>query len=161
MSLTLRLTETGRSGFSVAHRWATPTAAGVLQVCCRASHVALSQDFVDGQQAGNLLDDHLPGEFDGPAAVVRPFSLGLIAAGFLTDGRTDGRKEGGRRDGRAERTKHQLIKGGVCGDGARWTSTVTSYRTTSSRPRLARCFFVIIKNMNMKVKKATPGLLWI
>lgn len=84
-----------------------------------ASHVALSQDLVDRQQAGDLLDDDLPGQLEGPAAGVRPFSLGLKAAGFLTDRRTDGRKKETERerDGRTEGTEHHLIKSGD-GSGA-------------------------------------------
>lgn len=51
----------------------------------RVSHVVLSQSFVDGQQAGDLLDDDFSGQFDRTVAVVRPLSLRLKAAGFLTD----------------------------------------------------------------------------
>lgn len=67
-----------------------------------ASHVALPQDFVDGQQTGYLLDDHFPGQLDGSVAVVRPLPLRLVAAGFLRDGRTDGRKDE-RRAGREDK----------------------------------------------------------
>lgn len=51
----------------------------------RVSHVVLSQSFVDGQQAGDLLDDDFSSQFDWTVAVVRPLSLRLKAAGFLTD----------------------------------------------------------------------------
>lgn len=61
------------------------------------SHVALSQSFVDGQQAGDLLDDDFPSQFDGTVAVVRPLSLCLKPAGFLTDEQTDRQTGGGGR----------------------------------------------------------------
>lgn len=86
------------------------------QSVCGHSHVALSQSFVDGQQARDLLDDDFPGQFDWTVAVVRPLSLCLKAAGFLTDGQTDRREEEG--DGRPEGTKHHLIKSGLHGDGS-------------------------------------------
>lgn len=63
--------------------------------CLWVSHVALSQSFVNGQQAGDLLDDDLPGQFDGTVAVVRSLSLRLKAAGFLTRRRRDGQTGGG------------------------------------------------------------------
>jgi len=88
-------------------------------------HVALSQGLVDGQQAGDLLDDHLPRQLDGPAAVVAALALGLEPPGFLADGREGGRSQGGRRQGRGRRETadsappeevpgHHLIKSGFC-----------------------------------------------
>lgn len=65
------------------------------------SHVALSQSFVDRQQAGRILDDHLPGQFYGTASVVRPLSLRLKPAGFLANRRTDGRRETAGRRGQS------------------------------------------------------------
>lgn len=61
------------------------------------SHVALAQSFVDGQQAGDLLDDDLPGQFDGTVAVVRPLSLRLKPAGFLVDRQTGGGRQQAQR----------------------------------------------------------------
>lgn len=55
------------------------------------SHVALAQGSVDGQQAGDLLDDDLPRQLDGPAAVVTALALGLEPPGFLGDGSSEGR----------------------------------------------------------------------
>lgn len=71
---------------------------------------------MDGQQAGDLLDDDFPSQFDGTVAVVRPLSLCLKPAGFLTDGQTDRREVEG--DSRPEGTKHHLIKSGLHGDGS-------------------------------------------
>ena len=74
--------------------------------CWCVSHVALSQSFVDRQQAGDLLDDDLPRQFDGTAAVVHAVPLRLKAPGFLTD--TDRRKE----TAGPVKTEHQLINCG-------------------------------------------------
>lgn len=77
------------------------------------SHVALSQRLVDGQQAGDVLDDDFPSQFDWTVAVVRPLSLRLKPAGFLTDRRTDRRTDERRRETAGqEETKHHLIKSG-------------------------------------------------
>lgn len=61
---------------------------------------------MDGQQAGDVLDDDFPGQFDGTVAVVGPLSLRLIPAGFLKDGQTEGETAG------PEETNH-LIKSGL------------------------------------------------
>lgn len=65
---------------------------------------------MDGQQAGDLLDDYFPGQFDGTVAVVHAFPLRLKAARFLTDRQTDRRRR--REAAGAEETKQQHINGG-------------------------------------------------
>lgn len=51
---------------------------------------------MDRQQAGDLLDDDLPGQLDGPAAAVGALPLGLEPTGFLTERQT---KAGGGKVG--------------------------------------------------------------
>lgn len=72
---------------------------------------------MDGQQAGDLLDDDFPSQFDRTVAVVCPLSLRLKPAGFLMDGQTDETdKQEVEGDSRPEETKHHLIKSGLHGD---------------------------------------------
>lgn len=98
------------------------------------SHVALSQSLVDRQQAGDLLDDDLPGQLDGPVAVVGPLSLRLEPTGFLTNGQTDRQKEEKEEgDGRPEGTKHHRIKSGRHGGGSH-CETLTDSENPKFRP---------------------------
>lgn len=81
-------------------------------IICAPSHVALSQSFVDGQQAGDLLDDDFPSQFDGTVAVVHAFPLGLKASGFLTD-RQRQTGGGGRRPAQRRQNSSALIMDGT------------------------------------------------
>lgn len=101
------------------------------------SHVALSQSLVHRQQAGDLLDDDLPGQFDGPVAVVRPLSLRLEPTGFLTNGQTDRQKEEEKEgDGRPEGTKHHRIKSGRHEGGSHCETLTDSGQTADPKSRL-------------------------
>lgn len=102
------------------------------------SHVALSQSLVDRQEAGDLLDDDLPSQFDGPVAVVRPLSLRLEPTGFLTNRQTDRQKEEEKEegDGRPEGTKHHRIKSGRHGGGSHCETLTDSGQTSDPNSRL-------------------------
>lgn len=88
---------------------------------------------MDRQQAGDLLDDDLPGQLDGPAAAVAALPLGLEPPGFLTERQTKaGGGGGGRRVGRPEGAKNHRIKSGRGGKGVAlsrraWLMTNTSH----------------------------------